>query len=96
MAEAEVKQTPKIGEGLPGPGRPKGSQNKTTTLLKEAILKAAADAGDGDVATYLTRQAIEQPAAFLSLLGKVLPLQVQGDPDAPLAITRIELVAPRG
>ena len=28
--------------------------------------------------------ATTNPSAFLSLLGKVLPLQVQGDKDAPL------------
>ena len=38
--------------GLAGPGRPKGSLNKTTTLLKDAILKAATDAGDGDLERF--------------------------------------------
>ena len=89
------KQTPKIGEGKPGPGRPKGLPNKTTALLKDAILKAATDAGDGDMAAYLTQQAKDNPGPFLALLGKVLPMQIAGDPDNPLkTITRIELVAP--
>jgi hypothetical protein len=44
MVEAE-KETPKIGQGKPGPGRPKGLPNKTTALLKDAILKAASVAG---------------------------------------------------
>lgn len=90
-----VKKTAKIGEGKPGPGRPKGLQNKTTTALKEAILKAAENAGQGDVVNYLTQQATLNPTAFMSLLGKVLPMTVAGDPENPLkTITRIELVAP--
>jgi len=40
------KQTAEIGDGRPGPGRPKGSSNKTTTALKEAILLAAAEVGE--------------------------------------------------
>jgi len=79
-----------IGKGKPGPGRPKGTPNKTTALLKDAILKAATDAGDGDMAAYLTKQAKENPGPFLSLLGKVLPMQVAGDPDNPLTVAIIE------
>lgn len=92
-----VKETPKIGEGKPGPGRPKGVPNKTTQLLKDAILKAATDAGDGDMAAYLVKQARDNPGPFLSLLGKVLPMQVTGDPDNPLeTVTTIRLVGPSG
>lgn len=77
------------------PGRPKGSPNKTTALLKDAILKAAEKAGNGDIVTYLHLQAIDNPGPFMALLGKVLPMQIAGDPDNPLhVITRIELVAP--
>ena len=57
-------------DGVAGPGRPKGSPNKTTTLLKDAILKAATDAGDGDLAAYLEVQARENPGPFMTLLGK--------------------------
>lgn len=68
-----------------GKGRPKGSQNKTTALLKDAILQAAEKAGGSQgLVGYLTLQAAENPAAFMTLLGKVLPLQIQGDPDAPI------------
>lgn len=96
-----VKETQKkrrVGDGTPGPGRPKGVPNKTTTQLKEALLEAAAKAGgDGGLVGYLTRQAQENPQSFLPLLGKVLPLQVAGDQDSPLSVvTRIELVAARG
>lgn len=60
-------------------GRPKGTPNKTTALLKDAILKAAEKAGGkGGTVGYLTTQAKDNPVAFMSMLGKVLPLQVQG------------------
>jgi hypothetical protein len=62
----------------PGPGRPKGVPNKTTQLLKDAILKAATDAGGGDMAAYLKDQAVKNPGPFMALLGKVLPMQVTG------------------
>lgn len=95
-----VKQTGKnrrVGDGTPGPGRPKGTQNKTTALLKDAIIQAATNAGDKKgLVGYLELQAKENPGPFMSLLGKVLPMQVAGDPDNPLnVVTRIELVAAR-
>lgn len=81
-----------------GAGRPKGSPNKTTALLKDAILKAADKAGGKDgLVGYLTSQARANPQSFLPLLGKVLPMQVAGDPDNPLhVVTSIRLVSGDG
>jgi len=56
-----------------GMGRPKGSLNKTTGQLKDMILQALSGAGGVE---YLQRQADENPTAFMTLVGKVLPLQV--------------------
>lgn len=83
MAE---KETAGIGKGTPGPGRPKGVPNKTTQLLKDAILKAATEAGNGDMVAYLRAQAAANPGPFLALLGKVLPMQVTGDDGGALEI----------
>jgi hypothetical protein len=82
------KQTAEIGKGKPGPGRPKGSVNKTTALLKDAILKAAQLAGGGDdgLVEYLQKQASENPGPFMALLGKVLPMQIAGDEENPVNI----------
>lgn len=81
-----VKKTKKnvnmIGKGQAGPGRPKGVPNKNTALLKDAILKAAQKAGGGGdegITDYLVSQADKNPVAFMSLLGKVLPMQVTGE-----------------
>lgn len=64
-----------------GQGRPRGALNKTTTQLKEAILEAAVQAGNGSLVEYLAKQANDNPGPFLSLLGKVLPLVVAGTVD---------------
>lgn len=65
-------------------GRPKGALNKTTKALKEAILAAAERHGfDGDgedgLEGYLLKVASEEPRAFVSLLGRVLPMTVDGN-----------------
>jgi hypothetical protein len=71
----------KVGDGTPGPGRPKGVQNKTTKAIKEMVLAALDQAGGTD---YLVRQADENPTAFMTLVGKVLPLQLSGDAENPI------------
>ncbi len=74
-----------------GKGRPKGAVNKTTRALKEAILLAAEQAGGSEgLVGYLTEQARVTPTAFMTLLGKVLPLQVTGEGDGPLKVEIIK------
>ncbi len=81
-----------IGRAKTG-GRKRGTPNKITALLRDAILQAATDAGNGDLVKYLQTQAEKNPTAFLALLGKVLPLQVAGDADNPLEmIHKIERI----
>ena len=64
--------------GNRGVGRVKGVPNKVTKELKEMILGALDDAGGQ---RYLARQAEENPIAFLTLVGKVLPLSVKAKVD---------------
>lgn len=68
-------------------GRQKGTPNKTTALLKDAILQAANKAGGKDkLVGYLETQAKANPGPFLALLGKVLPMQVTGADGGALMI----------
>lgn len=61
-------------------GRQKGTPNKVNGALKDMILQALANAG-GEV--YLQEQAGKNPTAFMSLVGRVLPLQVKEGGDEP-------------
>lgn len=56
-------------------GRKVGTPNKVNALLKDQILGALDKAGGIE---YLARQAEENPASFMGLVGKVLPLQLHG------------------
>lgn len=68
-------------------GKPKGATSKTTALLKDAILKAADQAGGQEgLVGYLKTQATANPGPFMSLLGKVLPMQVTGDDGGAIQI----------
>lgn len=62
-------------------GRPVGAENKVTKQLKDMILGALDDAGGQE---YLSKQAKENPTAFLTLIGKVLPTQLTGENGAAL------------
>jgi hypothetical protein len=74
---------------IEGSGRKKGTPNKATALLKDAILQAAHLSGrdqkgkDGLVG-YCRRLADDEPKAFCGLLGKVLPTQVIGGDGGPV------------
>lgn len=61
-------------------GRPKGGLNKLTRTLKDMILTSLSMAGGEH---YLLEQAMKQPGAYLSLIGRVLPLQVREGGDEP-------------
>lgn len=80
---------PKKGERTPGSGRPKGKTNGDTAKLREIILGALDDAGGRK---YLANQAVENPAAFLSLIGKVVPREVSAEIGGSLGVTIIERV----
>lgn len=69
------------GGGRAGAGRPKGSRNKITRDLQEMILAALDEAGGVE---YLAATATATPAAFLALLGKILPLKLTGKDGGPI------------
>ncbi len=66
----------KKGEKRPGQGRPKGMTNKVTQAVKDCILQAFHEAGG---VKYLVRQSKENPVAFMSLMGRIIPTEVVAD-----------------
>jgi len=67
-------------------GKKHRSPNKLPSQIKEMIVKALEECGGVD---YLVTQAFLEPKAFMALLGRVLPLQIAGDPNgAPIKIER--------
>jgi len=76
----------KKGEKRPNQGRPKGMTNKVPLEVKKMILEALEGAGG---VQYLIdcAQDPKTASAFLTLVGKVMPMQVQGDPDNPMKLS---------
>ena len=86
-AQSKVEAGRKTGGKAKGSqktgGRVKGTPNKLTTGLKDAILGAFHECGGQ---AYLQTVARDDPRTFCTLLGKVLPTTLQGDPDNPQVI----------
>ena len=59
-----------MAKGKKTGGRQKGATNKTTAELKEMILGALSEVGGQ---AYLVQQALDNPNAFMTLVGKVVP-----------------------
>ena len=77
----------KLGErrGNAGKGRPKGSRNKTTATAKEAIQLAAEGlGGTARLIAWVREDPLNERVFWGQIYPKLLPLQVQGDPDNPL------------
>lgn len=74
---------------LPRGGSRKGIPNKTTKELKDMILGAFNSVG-GEA--YLAEQAVLNPTAFMSLLAKLLPkdVNVGGQAENPLLLARLD------
>ena len=74
---AKAKGSPKTG------GRKKGTSNKITADVREAILEAFHMAGGVE---YLRALAFSDPKAFCTLLAKIIPAKVAGDEENPSAL----------
>ncbi len=72
MAKGEKYKEGRKKEG----GRVKGTPNKTTVALKEAIMNAFEKVGGED---YLVVVAKKDPKTFCALLGKVLPAEIKAN-----------------
>lgn len=92
----KTAENPKPFAGKPGPGRPKGAPNKLTMAVKDMVLAALDKAGG---VNYLVQQAQENPTAFMTLVGKIIPTQVNGpgeNGEHLIKVNRIEIVAASG
>ena len=68
-----------------GKGRPKGALNKSTLIAKHAIATAAEKLGGTDRLVEWAKEDDKNESAFwTTIYPKLLPLQVAGDPDAPI------------
>lgn len=79
MSDQNEKKTTKNRSHLfdgsrPGPGRPKGVPNKQTKEIKEMLMQSLEDVGGAD---YFTQLSTVNPAAYASLLGKIIPAEVK-------------------
>jgi hypothetical protein len=70
-----------------GSGRKKGAENKITTDVKEMVIRAFDQVGGAD---WLVSQAENNPTAFMTLIGKIIPTQVNASVEAK--INAIEVV----
>jgi hypothetical protein len=77
------------GKKPAGSGRKKGSQNKIAVNLKTAIEEAFDRLGG---VTWLVKLARKDPAAFCSLLGRLIPKQIEqsGSIDVNVLQDRLE------
>jgi hypothetical protein len=85
-ADKETAENVRIGEGKPGPGRPKGSANKLTRAAKEAF--GLAFDGIGGVEA-LTAWARDNQTEFYKLYARLIPAEQHvSNPDGtPLNFT---------
>lgn len=93
LAETPPEKTPAATKV-----RKKRTVSKSSKLMKNAILKAAEQAGNkmggNGLVSYLEEQAVSNPRSFIPLLGKVLPMEIAGEQANTMrTVTRIELVA---
>lgn len=94
---------PRIPKGTRLAGREKGTPNKTTATVKEALMKAMEASGfdgkgKGGVVGYLTWLSRAEAVAFTTLIKSIIPLQLQAalnisttnDPTEQLTIEELE------
>jgi hypothetical protein len=75
----------RVGDGTPGPGRPKGSPNKTTLVAKEVIATAAEKLGGVErMVNWAKEDPLNERAFWSTIYPKLIPLQVGGDPNNPI------------
>ena len=85
------------GHKTPGPGRPKGSLSKHTTIAKDAIAIAAQGLGGTQrLIDWARSDPLNERVFWGSIYPKLLPLQVTGENGEPIKQHwTVELVRPK-
>lgn len=89
QADAAKRMPPNAGKG-----KKPGTLNKTTKMLKEAIIEAAEAVGEdgkgkAGLVGYLKAVAKADKKSFSMLLGKVLPMQLSGPGGGPIPLATV-------
>ena len=85
-----TKNNRRVGDGTPGPGRPKGSSNKFTRGAREAIQCAFTACGGVEA---LAQWAKANRTEFYRLYARLIPVeQRHGGPNGELAKFTVEFV----
>jgi hypothetical protein len=95
-SEKESKKSKGKGGARTGAGRPKGSLDKGNATIRQLIVDALDGLGGVE---YLKTTALSHPAAFLSLVGKVMPIEVANPPGESFKTENkwiVEVVKPNG
>jgi hypothetical protein len=80
--------SPESRPKVPGSGRTKGTPNRTTKHLKDALLRAADDAHPQGVRGWLVELSENDPKAFASLLARLLPTEQRVESVGPTVVLR--------
>lgn len=83
------QKRPRVGDGTPGPGRPRGQSNRVTQTIKDAIEIAARDCHPKGLAGWLVDRAngsLGDRQIFAGLVGRVVPLQVNQNVNGGISI----------
>lgn len=88
MSENQSKLSTGRGGKRPGAGRPKGAIDKGNALIRDMLADALSELGG---VNYLVKcgQDDRTKSAFLSLIGKMMPMQVTGADDGPIQFQEI-------
>lgn len=79
------KTSVSVGSGAAGPGRPKGVRNRLTNL-REAVLEAFDEVGGPEYLVRLAQGTQSDRAAFVGLVSKVLPTQINANVEGGIQV----------
>ena len=76
----------RVGDGTPGPGRPKGSVPKKVATIRDAVMQAFDEVGGPAYLVRLAQGTQSDRAAFTSLVAKVLPTQINANVEGGIQV----------